>query len=176
MKQEVNKTVNLDLDCYKADHESIIGLFTHVALREGWSQEDINIVIKEALRLEDHDHFTETIKSHCEHKYEVTTKKLMDILNQLGLCSHYLATKEIWKWDKYDYSNYRALKLKAGIKDRVFAIYTSDVKEEDRYRVTTMPTFFFETKEEAQNEIDLFCSRTGQDPSDYLIHTLWRLP
>lgn len=176
MEQEINKTVNLDLDCYEGNEDIIIGLFTHVALREGWSYEEINAVVKEALRLKDYDHLIETFKSYCEPKDEVTSKKLLRILNQLGLFTHYLATKDIWTWDKYDYSNYRALKHKAGIKDKVYAIYTSDVEVKHKYRVTTMPTVFFESEEEAQEEINLICSRTGQDTSDYVIHTLYRLP
>lgn len=59
-------------------------------------------------------------------------------------------------------------------KKRVYAIYTSDVKEEDKYMVTTQPTKFFDTKEEAQEELERFCKETNQEVSGFVIYPLWK--
>ena len=177
MKQEINKTINLDIEGYESNENIIIGLFTYIAMHEGWSEEESNIVIDEALRLQDYDHFMETIKSHCEVRpKEVTPKKLSKILDQLGMFTHYLATKDIWLWDKYDYSNYRSLAHKAGLRDKVYSIYRSDVSEEDKYRVTTHPSLFFDTEEEAKDEVNHICSQIEYDPTDFIIYPLYRLP
>lgn len=66
---------------------------------------------------------------------------------------HYLASKPVENWDEYDTSNYRSLLVKTGTTKRVFAIFTSDVLAEDVYAVTTKPSYFFDTKKEAENEI-----------------------
>jgi hypothetical protein len=66
---------------------------------------------------------------------------------------HYLASKPTDTWDEYDLSNYRSLLVKTGTSKRVFGIFTSDVLAEDVYAVTTKPSYFFDTKEEAETEI-----------------------
>ncbi|MCK8479038.1 hypothetical protein [Psychroserpens algicola] len=66
---------------------------------------------------------------------------------------HYLASKPVDQWDKYDVSNYRSLLLKTGTTKKVFGIFTSDVLAEDVYAVTTKPSYFFDTYKEAEDEI-----------------------
>jgi len=177
MKTIINKTINLDIEEYRTNVDTLSGLFRHIAAREGWSTEEIDLVLKEALRLKDYDHFFETIASHCEVKVRKPKPiELERILEQLGLFTHYLAMKEISKWDSYDYSNFRSLKRKAGVSKKAFAIFTSDVKEKDKYIVTTAPTFFFDTEEEAQEELEIMCKERKLKPSDFTIQTLWKLP
>ena len=177
MKIGINKTINLDIQEYRTNIDTLSGLFRHIAIREGWSTYEIDIVLKEASRLKDYDHFFETIASHCEVKIRKPKPSEVErILKQLSLYTHYLATKEISKWDSYDYSNFRSLKRKAGVSKKVFVIFTSDVKNEDKYIVTTTPTFFFDTEEEAQEELELMCMERKLKSSDFRIHTLWKLP
>lgn len=45
-----------------------------------------------------------------------------ELLDQLGLHTHYLADKPIDSWDEYDYSNYRSLQIKGGKIRRMYAI------------------------------------------------------
>ena len=45
---------------------------------------------------------------------KIDPKEVWEILQQLGLHTHYLASKPIINWDEYDRSNYRSLRIKAG--------------------------------------------------------------
>lgn len=88
---------------------------------------------------------------------------------------HYLASKPVGQWDAYDKSNYHSLLLKTGTTKKVFAIFTADVKEEDKYAVTTQPSFFFDTKEEAEIEMER-CYEQGFNKWDSLkIMSLWKI-
>jgi len=75
-------------------------------------------------------------------------------LEQLSSPTHYLASKAIANWDAYDFSNYRALQLKAGKIKRVYGIYDNDVKEQDALSVDTLPKRFFEKYEEAEQGLE----------------------
>jgi len=88
---------------------------------------------------------------------------------------HYLASKPVENWDTYDKSNYYALLAKTGTTKRVYAIFTSDVKEEDKYIVTTQPSYFFDTKEEAEEEMER-CYEQGLNKWDSLkVMSLWKI-
>lgn len=177
MKKIINKTVNLDLVDVNGNAFMIMSVFSRQAKRENWTQDEINTVITEANRLKDYDHLIETIKSYCEVKEEViSSNELSKILKQLGLFTHYLATKDIAIWDTYDHSNYRALQRKAGRIKKVFAIFDADVSNEDKYIVTTKPAFFFESEDEAMEELERICIERKRDVSDFVIHPLCRLP
>lgn len=75
-------------------------------------------------------------------------------LEQLNSRAHYLASKAIANWDAYDFSNYRALQLKAGKIKRVYGIYDSYVKEKDALRVDSLPKRFFEKYEQAEQAVE----------------------
>ena len=88
---------------------------------------------------------------------------------------HYLRDKPVEEWDDYDVSNYYSILYKHGKTRRVFAIYTSDVKEEDKYVVTTQPSFFFDTREEAEEELER-CYEQGLNKWVSLqILSLWKI-
>jgi hypothetical protein len=88
---------------------------------------------------------------------------------------HYLASKPVENWDVYDLSNYRSLLVKTGTTKRVFAIFTSDVLAEDVYAVTTKPSYFFDTKEEAKAEIKNIITEGKFTQEDLVVHSLWLL-
>ena len=88
---------------------------------------------------------------------------------------HYLASKPVENWDEYDTSNYRSLLLKTGKAKKVYAIFTSDVLAEDVYAVTTKPSYFFDTKEEAEAEIDNIIIEEKFTRDELVIHSLWLL-
>lgn len=88
---------------------------------------------------------------------------------------HYLASKPVEEWDSYDVSNYRFLLLKTGTTKKVFGIFTSDVLAEDVYAVTTKPSYFFDTKEEAEAEIENIVSEGQFSKEELVIHKLWLL-
>lgn len=88
---------------------------------------------------------------------------------------HYLASKPVDTWDEYDTSNYQSLLIKTGTTKRVYAIFTSDVLKEDVYAVTTKPSYFFDTKEEAQDEIENIIAEGKFTRDELVIHSLWLL-
>lgn len=65
MKKVINKTVNLDLVGVNGNAFAIMGVFQRQAKREGWAQEEIDTVLKEA-KSGDYDHLLATIANHCE--------------------------------------------------------------------------------------------------------------
>lgn len=88
---------------------------------------------------------------------------------------HYLASKPVEHWDEYDLSNYRGLLVETGTTKRVFVIFTSDVLAEDVYAVTTKPSYFFDTKEEAEAEIKNTIAEGKFTQEDLVVHSLWLL-
>lgn len=88
---------------------------------------------------------------------------------------HYLASKPVEEWDEYDTSNYRSLLVKTGTTKKVFAIFTSDVLAEDVYAVTTKPSYFFDTKSEAEKEIDTILLDGKFTRDELVVHSLWLL-
>ena len=88
---------------------------------------------------------------------------------------HYLASKPVNDWDEYDLSNYRSLLQKSGKAKKVYAIFTADVLAEDVYAVTTKPSYFFDTKEDAETEIQNIIKEEKFTESELKIHSLWLL-
>lgn len=152
MTHEISKTLNLDLRCYQTDSIVVEALFKFHARKADWTEQEINLVLTEAHRLKDHDHFMEVINKHCEVKFDnrIDPKEVWEVLSQLGLHTHYLANKSIAFWDTYDLSNYRSLMIKAGKLKKVYGIYDSLVNQDDVSSINSHPPFFFKTKEEAQ--------------------------
>ncbi|WP_299884393.1 hypothetical protein [uncultured Lacinutrix sp.] len=88
---------------------------------------------------------------------------------------HYLASKPVTKWDSYDVANYRALLVRTGTTKKVYGIFTADVLSEDVYAVTTKPSYFFDTKQEAEAEIKNIEAEGQFKAEDLTIHSLWLL-
>ena len=106
---------------------------------------------------------------------KLTQEEVHRFFDEIQLYLHYLKDKPVLEWDDYDVSNYYSILFKRGKTQRVFAIFTSDVKDEDKYAVTTQPTFFFDTKEEAEQEVERICKETKESASNFVIHTLWKI-
>ena len=154
MKKVIEKTVNLELVGVNGNAFMIMGVFQRQAKREGWKQTEIDAVLTEA-KSNDYNHLLATISNHCEVKEpeQIDPKDVWGVLQQLGLHTHYLASKAIAFWDSYDYSNYRSLSIKAGKLKRVYGIYDTDVKQSDVHSVTTPPKQFYLTEQEATQEM-----------------------
>lgn len=65
MQKQVNKTVDLDLVGVNANAFAIMGAFSRQAKREGWTKQEIDLVLDEA-KTGDYDHLVATIILHCE--------------------------------------------------------------------------------------------------------------
>jgi len=64
MKQVVNKKINLTLVGLDGNAFSLMGAFQRQARKEGWSKEEIDRVIKEAMS-SDYDHLLAVLDYHC---------------------------------------------------------------------------------------------------------------
>ena len=63
-KNEINKTVNLDLTTIDSNIFAIFGAFSRQARREKWTQQEINAVLEEAKK-HDYNHAIATISGYC---------------------------------------------------------------------------------------------------------------
>lgn len=114
-------------------------------------------------------------KSNISLVPKLTQSEVDDFFERMPISIHYLRDKPVEHWDDYDVSNYYSILYKHGKTRRVFAIYTSDVKEEDKYVVSTQPSFFFDTREEAEEELVRCISQEKFEKGDLKILSLWKI-
>lgn len=69
MKKVIEKTVNLDLVGVNGNAFMIISIFQKQAKREGWTQDEIDLVLIQA-RSSNYNHLLATIENHCVPKDE----------------------------------------------------------------------------------------------------------
>ncbi len=105
----------------------------------------------------------------------LSQEEVHSFFDEIQIAPHYLRDKPVEEWDSYDVSNYYSILFKRGKTQRVYAIFTSDVKDEDKYAVTTQPSFFFDTEDEAEKELERICIESKRPKSDFIIHSLWRI-
>lgn len=86
---------------------------------------------------------------------------------------HYLASKPADDWDEYDKANYHSLLSKTGTAKIVYGVFTDKVLSENVYAVTTKPSYFFDSKEEAEAEIDNIIKEEKFKRDDLTVHKLW---
>lgn len=60
----VNKKINLQLVGLNGNAFSLMGAFDNRARREGWTKEEIEAVLNEAMS-GDYDHLIRTLNEHC---------------------------------------------------------------------------------------------------------------
>ncbi len=114
-------------------------------------------------------------KNNISSVPKLTQDEVYEFFERIPISAHYLRDKPVEEWDDYDVSNYYSLLFRHGKTKRVYAIFTSDVKDEDKYAVTTQPSFFFDTKEEAEEELERVCLESKRSKSDFIIHPLWKI-
>ncbi len=103
----------------------------------------------------------------------MSQEEIHKFFDKFQLETHYLNDKPVEEWDSYDISNYYSILYKRGKVRRVYAIFTDDVDEQDKYIVTTSPSHFFDTKEEAEEELQR-CYKQGQHDS-LKVMSLWKI-
>ena len=124
---------------------------------------DVNILEYMIYTLE--EQMTNTVKYSQEevsHFFEKTQREM-----------HYLASKPVTKWDSYDKANYHSLLKKTNSIKKVYGIFTSDVLAEDVYAVTTKPSFLFDSREEAEAEIQKILREKKFKQDELTVHKLW---
>ncbi|GGG19943.1 hypothetical protein GCM10011344_20730 [Dokdonia pacifica] len=88
---------------------------------------------------------------------------------------HYLYMKPTSEWDNYDKNNYISLLYKAGFTIQVYGIYSSSVKEEDKYILESPPKVFYDTKEEAEAEITRLIKKENYNEGDLVVYPLHKI-
>ena len=114
-------------------------------------------------------------KNNISSVPKLTQDEVIELFEKMPISIHYLRDKPVEQWDDYDVINYYSLLFKHGKTKRVFAIFTSDVKDEDKYAVTTKPSYFFDTQEEAESEINNIITEGKFTREDLVVHSLWLL-
>lgn len=178
---ETNKNTTLSTDLIKNYTDSELRKIIHWLYKDVWSKNSLGFKNRpELIELLNNDYgvLLWTI-SQLEASMTATPS-----FNQVDVTTffertqnelHYLASKPVIDWDEYDTSNYRSLMFKTGKAKKVFAIFTSDVLKEDVYAVTTKPSYFFDTRKEAENEITNVITEGKFSKDDLVIHSLWLL-
>jgi hypothetical protein len=69
----VNKKVALDLTGIDGNAFVILGTFSWHAKRSGWTEREINLVLKEA-QSKDYDHLLATISSYCDEQQPLSNQ------------------------------------------------------------------------------------------------------
>lgn len=105
----------------------------------------------------------------------MSQEEVSDFFTDIQMENYYLSDKPVSEWDEYDTSNYYSLLLKHGKSKRVFAIFTSDVDDKDKYAVTTKPSFFFDSKEDAELELKKIVTQENFKEGDLKILSLWKI-
>lgn len=105
------------------------------------------------------NYFLNAWNTEIEENKAITPVEVFRTLEQLGLQTHYLASKSVADWDAYDFSNYRSLSGKAGKVYTIYGLYETDVKEEDIEQVDSHPKRFFETYKDAEKELQYLLSQ-----------------
>lgn len=117
----------------------------------------------------------EKIEQSITSSPNLSEKEKNHFFEQRTMHLHYLYSKPTEKWDEYDVSNYYSLLWKHGKTKRVFAIFTSDVNDQDKYAVTTQPSYFFDSELEAEAEIENIVKELKFKKEELKVMSLWQL-
>lgn len=104
-------------------------------------------------------YFFDAWATEVQQNKAITPIEVFRTLDQLGLQTHYLASKSVTDWDEYDFSNYRMLSGKAGKITTIYGIYDSDIKEENIEQIDSHPKRFYETYKKAQEELEVLIAQ-----------------
>jgi len=110
-----------------------------------------------------------------EKRKVIDRKEVWEVLEQLGLHTHYLGTKAVEDWDEYDHSNYGSLLIKAGRAklEKAFVIVVAlDFKNFEHYAVE--PQVFYNTYEEADIQMRELIQTKQYKKSQLKIQKLWK--
>ena len=158
MKKLVDRVIQLDLNLWK-NSPYLLSAFQMKAVLEGWSETEIELVSNQ-VKFEPEEKQYEILMQYClptiDSGVALTQSDVHFLLAHLNMETHYLGQTEIENWDEYDWSNYMHLKRRAtsSIK-RVYALYSDSVDAENKYKVTTKPSEYFDTYQDAQDHLKI---------------------
>lgn len=112
-------------------------------------EELLSVIADEYLILR---YLLEQMDKELEAFNKPTGESVQTMFRQLGLSTHYLATKPIDLWDKYDLANYKTLWFKAGNPIPMYAVFHENVREDEKYFVYPISKLH-ESEFDAQSEV-----------------------
>ena len=102
----------------------------------------------------------------------LSPEEVNNAFDGFGLGAHYLRYKPSMEWDEYDKANYYSLLFKHGKVKKAYVVVEA---KENGHAVSTHSEFFFDTEEEANEEMTQLYEQ-GDYPWDKLkVISLWRL-
>lgn len=104
---------------------------------------------------------------------KVNLNEVRELLDQLGLPTHYLRDKPIDAWDEYDHSNFRALQIKGGKLTRVYGIFDASVSQEEAHVVTSPPSTYYGSYWQAKEAMSDMIENRGFHSSRLRILSLY---
>lgn len=119
--------------------------------------------------------FIDTWEKRIQTSPSLSKKEVEEFFMKHCLESHYLNFKSIDLWDEYDQSNFYSLILKHGKAKKVYAIFMADVDDTELHAVTTQPSYFFDSYEEAKIELEKILDERGFAPDELKIKSLFKI-
>ncbi len=119
-------------------------------------------------------YFIEKFERQIRIISELTQSEKDTFFDKYSLGDHYLNTKPIEVWDEYDHASYIALIFKYGKAKKVYGIYLSHVQDKELPFVTTQPSYFFCTPEEAKAEMEKILLESDYQPEELSIKSLYK--
>jgi len=108
-----------------------------------------------------------------ENNYLYQKKGINMVFSGLGIPNHELNYRELKTWSRNDYALYQKLLVKAGYLIKAYGIYDKSVAPESTGMVTSQPYRFFDSYEEAENEIKELAARNKIQANDLqILHIL----
>ncbi len=100
-------------------------------------------------------YFIAKLTEELEAAVNPDDESVLQTMKQLGMETHYLVTKPVGHWDKYDFANYKGLSVRAGNPVPFYGIFNTEVKEEEKYFAN--PVELHGTEWEAQSALFFLC-------------------
>jgi hypothetical protein len=120
-------------------------------------------------------YYIEKIEAGITATPQLSKEEIHEFFERTGQQTHYLMDKPLEEWDGYDRSNYYSLLTKHGKTKRVFAIFTSEVEDKDKYAVTTQPSFFFDSQKEAEEDMQRIIDEGKFKEGELKVMSLWQI-
>ena len=178
-KNKVQKLDNFFKDFFS--NEQLIDILEHTYFDKDLESHHIETLENsDLLELIGDDYFLltyiiEKIENSITAIPTLSQREKNEFFESRGLELHYLYSKPTQQWDSYDVSNYYSLLFKHGKTRRVYAIFTSDVEDKDKYAVTTKPSYFFDTEKEAKTELKKIAKEKKFKKGELKIMPLWKI-
>ena len=120
-------------------------------------------------------YFIEKWSKRIQQSPELSYREKEDFFGKYGIEDHYLNFKSIDKWHSSDEETFIALLFTHGKAEEVYAVFLLDPDNTAFHAVSTQDTFFFDTTEEAEEEVQKLTEERGYSPGMLRIQSLFKI-